>query len=467
MGAKLETGSSKPPRILVIDDQPDARRSLQRCLSQLGCTVETAPSGEAGLECIQQRHYDLVITDLVMPEMDGIAVIRSARRFDPQARVVVLTGHGSVQTAVEAMQEGAADYLTKPLRMDETRLVLNRTLQRGEAVGIESPRGNAKARPAIIADSKAMKKVLRLVQQIAGTNANVLVEGESGTGKELVARQIHDQSARRDRNFVCVNCAALTETLLANELFGHEAESFTGARKRKSGLVEGADQGTLFLDEIGETDASFQTAVLRVLQERELLRVGGTEPVNVDFRLIASTNKRLTEEVAAGRFREDLYYRLNVVSVHLPPLRQRKDDIPPMVKHFLQLYGEQENRPAPLLEPRALALLMDYDWPGNVRELENAVQRAVVLSPSGRIGPEQLPPMVQERTRTTRSSASASAPSRSLREAKEEFERDYLEQLLRETQGNVSQAATRAKVGRTYLHEKIRKLGLEPSTFRG
>ena len=371
-------------RILIVDDEVNARSALAELLRDEGYGVETAADGFKALPKLEEFAPDLLLTDLKMPGMDGIELMRKARERDPECVCVVMTAFGAVDSAVKAMREGAADYLTKPVNVDELSLVLARELERRR---LRAEAGHLHARLAerhsiqnIIGSSPAMQEVFETVLQVAPSRASVLITGESGTGKELVAAAIHQHSPRSKGPFVKLHCAALAETILESELFGHERGSFTGAVGRRDGRFQQADGGTLFLDEIGDISPAIQVKILRFLQEHEFERVGGNQTIKVDVRVVAATNRDLKKLVAEGKFREDLYYRLNVVSVEMPPLRTRPSDIPALAMHFLGKYARENDKTVSGFSDEALARLAAYEWPGNVRELENAIERAVVVS---------------------------------------------------------------------------------------
>jgi DNA-binding NtrC family response regulator len=386
-------------RVLVVDDEVNARTALAELLRDEGYDVETAADAFKGLGKHESFGPHVVITDLKMPGMDGIELVKKLRAAEEPAAVIVMTAFGAVETAVEAMRAGAVDYLTKPLNFDELLVVLDKALEQQELRReTRQLRQRVRERVApgnIVGDSPPMQRVFEIVDQVAPSRATVLITGESGTGKELVANALHQRSPRGSGPFIKLHCAALAESLLESELFGHERGSFTGAMARKDGRFQLADGGTLFLDEIGEISASIQVKLLRFLQEHEFERVGGTQTIRVDVRVIAATNRDLPEEIARGRFREDLYYRLNVVAIEMPPLRDRRSDIPALAKFFLDRYARDNAKSIEGFSPEAIELLTAYDWPGNVRELENAVERAVVLCNGPLIEPRQLPPNVR------------------------------------------------------------------------
>ncbi len=386
--------------LLIVDDDPSNLESLARIFRRERVEVMTATEGKEALSLLRKTRVSVVLTDLMMPSMNGLDLLRASKTVSPETEFILMTAFGTVETAVEAMKEGAWDFVTKPFKriqivkavrraLDRQTLVLENQALRAELEGSRRDR-------SIIGNSIAIRQTLDLVSQVAPSSATVLLTGESGTGKELVARAIHRGSAREKRPFIAVNCAALPETLLEAELFGHEKGAFTGASSQRQGRFELADQGTLFLDEIGETTPQLQVKLLRALQEGEFERVGGSRAVRVDVRVVAATNADLREEVKAGRFREDLFYRLNVIHVDLPPLRDRKDDVPLLAHHFLKKYAAKNAKEIGGITKAAIDQLMTWDWPGNVRELENAIERAVVLCRGDAIDIDELPPHIRQ-----------------------------------------------------------------------
>ena len=372
------------PQLLVVDDEAAALKNLSHLFQKEGYGVTACQSGQEGIQALRDREFDLVLTDLRMKGVDGLAVLRQARAAQPDGEVIVITGHATLDSAVAAMKEGAFHYIAKPYRLDEVRQVVRSAL---EVVALKRENRDLRRRlegyqgPVnLITEDLEMQRILETARQVAPTDCNILITGESGTGKELMARYLHLHSARAGQAFVAVNCGALQEELLANELFGHEKGAFTGADRQKPGLIEMAAGGTLFLDEIAEMSPAMQVKLLRVLQERELMRVGGTAPIGVDARFIAATNRDLQEGVANGRFRADLFFRLNVVNLTLPPLRDRRDDIPLLAWHFLKKFAQAMGKAVDDLAPETLALLVRHDYPGNVRELANLIERGVALA---------------------------------------------------------------------------------------
>jgi len=386
-------------RILVVDDEANARTALAELLRDEGFDVETAADAFKALGKHEAFGPHVVVTDLKMPGMDGIELVKKLRAMDDPPAVVVMTAFGAVDSAVDAMRAGAEQYLTKPLNFDELLVVLDKVLT-NQAMRRETAQLRKRVRDRVapgnmVGSSPPMQRVFEIVDQVAPSRATVLITGESGTGKELVANAIHQRSPRANGPFIKLHCAALAENLLESELFGHEKGSFTGAMARKDGRFSLADGGTLLLDEIGEISPSLQVKLLRFLQEHEFERVGGTQTIHVDVRVIAATNRNLREEVARGRFREDLFYRLNVVNIETPPLRERRSDVPAIAKFFLDRYAKDNGKPIETISPQALELLVAYDWPGNVRELENAIERAVVLTNGTELEARQLPASVR------------------------------------------------------------------------
>ena len=455
--------------VLVVDDEPVMRTYLERAIQRLGYEVVLARDAEEALARFAPRRFAMVLSDLRMPGSSGFELLDQLTAADPVTPVVIMTAFGSIDLAVEAVHRGATDFITKPVDLKHLELVLRRTLDRRAAdEELERLRPHADAREGLgelVGRSLPMKQVYALIDKVAGRDLTVLILGETGTGKELCARAIHEKSQRAQERFQVVNCAGLQETLLESELFGHEKGAFTGADKRKLGHFEVADGGTLFLDEVGESPPSVQAKLLRAIQEKEIVRVGGTDPIKVDVRILAATNRDLEAEVKAGRFREDLFYRLSAFPLHLAPLRERIEDVPLLIDTFLARDGGLKE-----LGVESALLLERYSWPGNVRQLENVIARAAVLAGDGPIELEHLPP---ELTAASASAASDGlAPDDTgfldlpLRAARERFERKYLERLLRRCGGNVSETARRAGMGRASLHEKINKLGLDPDSFR-
>jgi len=389
------SAGARKGRILIVDDEASARHALSEILSDEGYQVKMAGDGFRAIAAAQEFLPDLVLTDLKMPGMDGMGLLSRLKEIHPETSVVLMTAFGAVESAVQAMRAGASNYLTKPLNSDELLLVIDRCLEgvalRREARSLRDKLSERYDFSNIVGHSAEMRAVFKGVEQVAQSRATVLITGESGTGKELIASALHHNSERKERPFVKLHCAALAETLLESELFGHERGAFTGADRRRIGRFEQADGGTLFLDEIGEISAATQVKLLRVLQEHEFERVGGNQTVKVDVRLIAATNRDLKQQVALGKFREDLYYRLNVINLHLPPLRERPDDIPSLAMHFVRRFAAENDKTVDRIDPSAMRLLCAHRFPGNVRELENVIERAVVLVDGPAILPKHLP----------------------------------------------------------------------------
>jgi len=447
----------KQVTILVVDDEQVHRYMLCSMFREWGWKCVEADDGRTAVEAVAKAAFDAVLMDVRMAKMDGMEAFARIHALQPALPVVIMTAYSSVDDAVEAMKHGAHDYLTKPLDFDRLRLTLTRALDHHQ---VEEKRQQVKAKEqvdpvlssSIIGNSPPMQELLEMISYVAATEATVLITGESGTGKELVAAELHKNSDRHDGPFVKVNCAALAETLLESELFGHEKGAFTGADRRREGKFVQADGGTLFLDEIGETTQAMQVKLLRVLQEHELQRVGGEETIKVDVRILAATNRDLAAEVKAGNFREDLYYRLNVVTLFVPPLRERKGDIPLLVAHFVRKFAEKNRRTVEAVTPRCMELLVQYGWPGNVRELENAIERGVILMRGDQLSEKSLPLPIQKQEESEAGGGGA-APASSLQEA----ERLMILQTLEETGGNKSEAARRLGITRKTLQNKLQR----------
>ncbi len=445
--------------ILVVDDEASNRLSMERILQREGYAVLSAANGAEGLALLRKESVALLLTDLKMPGMSGIELLKAARKLVPGVEVIVLTAYGTVETAVGAMKEGAYDFISKPLKRIELLNAVKNALEK-QALSSENrrlrERLEAEGDRGIIGTSSSMRKVLELVSQVAPSSASVLIEGASGTGKELIAQAIHDLSPRRTRRFVKLSLAALPETLVESELFGYEAGAFTGAAGRREGRFELADGGSLFLDEVGEMSPALQVKLLRVLQEGEFERLGGTRTISVDVRIVAATNKNLEEEVAAKRFREDLYYRLNVIKIQLPPLCERGEDIPLLVNHFLRVYARKNERPFKAMSREAMELLMRHPWPGNVRELENTIERAVVLSLHDEIRPEDLPATLRGGMKTAARELCfpVGTPIR-------EVELTLIRETLRYTDGDKNLAAHLLGINPRTIYRKLEEIGTD------
>ncbi|MDE3019274.1 MAG: sigma-54-dependent Fis family transcriptional regulator [Nitrospirota bacterium] len=444
--------------ILIVDDEPDMRALLKDVLEERGHRVQVASNGREALKKLAEEEYSVVLTDLRMKEMQGIELLAEIKRTHPDINVILMTAFGSVESAIEAMKQGAYDYLTKPVKTEELVLVMEKALReaalRREVGRLRREVHKEYSFHQILGKSKPMQQVFDLIRRVADSPTNVLITGESGTGKELVAKAIHYNSERRDAPFVPVNCAAIPEALLESELFGHMKGAFTDAKGDKRGLFEEAQKGTLFLDEISELPLMLQAKILRAIQEREIRRVGATRSMPVDVRIIAATNLHLAEEVKAKRFREDLYYRLNVIEIHLPPLRERREDIPMLVEAFLKKCAEASHKNLRGMNETALALLMDYTWPGNVRELENVIERAVTLARGEKIVPDDLPPAIQG-ARGDRAVIDEAA-ERILPLA--DVEKEYILRILEKTGGNKYQAAQTLGIDRKTLYRKLAEI---------
>jgi len=459
-------------QVLIVDDEPNLRKILSAQLTRDGYDVMTAEDGEQGLALLREHHIDLVITDLKMPKVDGMTLLKKALEEEPELPVVLVTAHGTIDTAVEALKSGAFDFVTKPFDKDEVRQIVAKALKTRELRGADAtstPTART-ARFGIIGTSPSITDLYAILERVADTPTTVLITGESGTGKELVARALHEHSSRKGKPFIKVNCAAIPKELIESELFGYERGAFTGAVTSKPGRFELANGGTLFLDEIGEIPIEMQVKLLRALQESEFERVGGIKTIHVDVRLVAATNRDLKKLIAAGAFREDLFYRLNVVPIHLPALRERTGDIPLLVEHFLARFNERLRKKVEGVEGEATTHLVEYPWPGNIRELENVVERAVLFCDTQKIRASDLPPDI----RGVPATASVPPPEADLQAAlagegglKEHvkvamsrLEKELVSRALQQTSGNVTHAARLLKISRKGLQLKMKELGL-------
>ncbi|WP_455156916.1 sigma-54-dependent transcriptional regulator [Treponema socranskii] len=446
--------------ILIIDDEKNICEGLGAAFEMEGYEVRLAANGKEGLDLIAKGDIDLVITDLRMDGISGEEVLRRVTTETPGIPVIVLTGHGSIDAAVDAMRNGAYDFLTKPLNLDRLSMLVKRALERRELslqhTQLKAEVSNTHTLDNMIGKSGEMQKVFTLIKKVAPTKASVLITGESGVGKELVADAIHNLSPRSAHEMIKVHCAALSETLLESELFGHEKGAYTGAEKMQKGRFELAHESTIFLDEIGEVNASVQVKLLRVLQDHKIIRVGGEKTIDIDVRVIAATNRDMEKEVKEGRFREDLYYRLNVVHIAVPPLRERRDDIPLLLNAFLKEYAKENGKNVTGIDNRARALLYKYDWPGNIRELRNCIESAVVMCGGNEITPEDLPPTV---------SASIAAPSITIPVGTtlDDAEKAIICENLAANKGNKSKTADILGIGRKTLHRKLQEYGVGES----
>jgi DNA-binding NtrC family response regulator len=463
-------GPANPLTILVVDDEELLAKSCKQILSSEGYHVITETRGKLALELIRRQQPDVILTDLMLPDMDGMALLRESRQIAPDSLIIMITGFATVDSSVEAIQAGAYDYIPKPFTATQLRILIGRAAQQ-----VRLARDNAQLRDQlkqrhsfenIIGTGDAMQKVFSVITRVAPTEANVFVSGESGTGKELIARAIHASSRRSDNAFVAINCAALPEHLLESELFGHERGAFTGADGQHRGLLETANGGTFFLDEICEMTVELQAKLLRVIQERRIRRVGGEGEIPVDLRLISATNQDPERSVREGLFRQDLYFRLNVVPIKLPPLRARSEDVPTLVQHFLRHFAKQYDRPNLRISPEAIRMMRAYTWPGNVRELQNVMERIVSLSmPGEQIGPDDLPEEILGRNGGGGISQYTVSADRPYHEAKAEamavFEQEYLKDLLARHSGNISRAAREAGMDRKTIHRMLSKYEME------
>jgi two-component system response regulator AtoC len=444
---------AKKAKVVVADDEAIVRQALCDWLAEIGHQVLVAENGPQALDIIRKEKPTVLITDLVMPGMDGIELMKRAKEVIPDLEVIIVTAYGSIPTAINAIREGAYDYIEKPFCPERAELLIEKLMEhrrlREENLALQQKLEERYRFENIIAKSPPMQKVIEVIKVVAKSNATVLITGETGTGKELVARAIHSQSYRRDQPFVAVSCAALPESLLESELFGHEKGSFTGAYARKQGKFEVANRGTLFLDEIGEMSANIQVHLLRVLEEKEFNRVGGNEPIKVDVRVISATNRSMKEAIARGKFREDLYYRLNVVNIELPPLRKRTEDIPLLAEHFLKSFTLENRKEITGFSPQATDFLLKHGWPGNVRELENAVERAVILAQDAVIG-------VSDLSQQEPVGAGPTSPASNLKQV----EKKHIQAVLAETGGNYTEAARILGISRMTLYNKAKAYGL-------
>jgi DNA-binding NtrC family response regulator len=438
----------KRPKILVVDDEDIVRESLRDWLDGVGYKVDIAESGDKALKIIKQKKIKIMIADLIMPGINGIELMKKAREIVPTISTVIITAHGTIQTAITAIREGAYDYVEKPFCPEKVELLIRNLVEHQDLVEENiSLRRKIEDRfhfEGIIAKSPKMLKIIELVKTVAPANATILIIGKTGTGKEVIARAIHHQSPRRNRPFIATSCAALPESLLESELFGHEKGSFTGAVERKKGKFEAGDKGTLFLDEIGEINANTQIHLLRALEEKKITRVGGNEEINVDVRIIAATNRNLKTMVTQGKFREDLYYRLNVVTIDLPPLKDRMEDILPLAEHFLKKYAEENNKRIKSFSDDVVKFMLNYSWPGNVRELENMIERGVILSKNTAITLGELPQDIIHPTPVEGKTVEA-------------VTRNHIINVLEETKGNISKAANILGIRRMTLYNKLKK----------
>jgi two-component system nitrogen regulation response regulator NtrX len=452
--------------ILIIDDEQSIRESLKGILQDEGFRTLFAESGEEGLALLKEESPDLVLLDIWLPGIDGLETLQNIRQDFPELLVIMMSGHGTIETAVKATKLGAYDFIEKPLSLEKVLLCIENAMKVGQLV--EENR-SLKAKIAkeyeMIGNSPAIRHLKEQIAIAAPTSGWVLITGENGTGKELVARATHNLSKRRDKPFVEVNCAAIPEELIESELFGHEKGAFTGATAMRKGKFDQAHSGTLFLDEIGDMSLKTQAKILRILQEHKFERVGGSRTIEVDVRVIAATNKDLEEEIRMGNFRQDLYYRLNVLPFHVPPLRDRKEDIPLLARHFLAYFCNKEGLPPKTMERATLEALADYPWPGNVRELKNLIERLVIMTREETITtadlPESVKPKSAARTALRSATVAGTSDAATFKEAREEFEKEFILQKLEEFEGNISRTAEAIDIERSNLHRKIKAFGIE------
>ncbi len=446
----------KKTKLLVVDDEEIVRESLCDWLSSVGYKVLTASCADEALDIIKNKKVKIMIADLIMPGIDGIELMKKAREIVPTISTVIITAHGTIQTAITAMREGAYDFIEKPFCPEKVELVIRNLVEHHnlieENISLRQKVEDRHSFEGIIAKSPRMIKIFELIKTVAPTNTTILITGESGTGKEVVARAIHRQSHRYNKPFIVTSCAALPETLLESELFGYEKGSFTGAVEQRKGKFEAADKGTLFLDEIGEIDANTQVHLLRALEEKKITRIGSNEEIDVDVRIITATNRNLRTLIQQEKFREDLYYRLNVVTIDLPPLRSRREDILPLAEHFLKQYSKQNNSPVKTFSPEAVEFILNYDWPGNVRELENMVERGIVLSKDKAITLSEFP---QELT------SSNPADGKTL----EALEKNHIRKVLEENDGNIVRSAKILGIHRMTLSNKLKKYNISANNL--
>lgn len=452
-------------RVLIVDDERNMRHMLQTMLNKEGYFAETASNGSEALSTMDEIDFDFILCDIKMPEMDGMTFLNSAKERFPDKTFIMMSAYGTIDTALEAMKKGAYDYISKPFKTDEVLLTLKKAKEREELkeenlvlqdrlkkIEQKYSFGN------IVARSEAMASVFDLVDRVADHKTTVLITGESGTGKELIAKEIHSRGSRSTSNLVAVNCAGIPENLLESELFGYKKGAFTDAAKDKPGLFTQANKGTIFLDELGEMPISLQAKLLRVLQEEEITPLGGTMPENIDVRVVAATSKDLEHEVGEGRFREDLFYRINVMTIHLPPLRERRGDIPLLVGHFIDIFNKKLNKNLEGLSSEAMALLMRHDWSGNIRELENVIERAIILAKERLLTPSDLPPSIVNGDSI--GSSIEAGQTLSIKKATRRIEEELIKKVLQITDGNKSKAAKILEISRPILIAKIKEFGI-------
>lgn len=457
--------SVNKPKILIVDDDPGHLTTLNTVIKSWGYTVETADDGISAVRMVKSEQVDLILMDVRMTQMSGIEALEQIKIYNPAIPVIIMTAYSSVSSAVEAIKSGAYDYLMKPLDFEVLKLTIERA---SEHAGLKAENKMLREHlrtdydiSNIIGRSEPMKNLLEMMSMVAPSDTTVLITGESGTGKELIARSLHFNSPRKDKPLVVVNCAAIAETLLESELFGHEKGSFTGADKRRTGRFMQANRGTIFLDEIGEMSSTMQAKLLRVLQEKEIQRVGGDETINVDVRILAATNRNLESEVENGNFREDLFYRLNVMALNVPTLKDRREDIPLLAQHFLDRYAKKNRKTVKGFVPLAMDMLVNYDWPGNVRELENAVERAIILMTGEHITEKQLPLNITKKYSALDQAPTAGGQILDGTRSLSDLEKEAILATIDASDGNKAEAARRLGITRKTLHNKLKTYGLK------
>ncbi len=447
------------PSILIVEDEKTARSNLEYIFKKEGYRVTAVDSGEKAIHELEHGEFDLILTDLKLHKVDGLEVLERTRELQPEAEVIIVTGYATVESAVEAMKKGAYDYISKPYKLDEVKVLARKALEK-RLLKKEVRELRKKIEettdlgPVIIGKSEKINHLMKLIEHIAPADCNVLIVGETGTGKELFAKAIHYKSERKNKPFVAINCGAFTEELLANELFGHEKGAFTGAHTTKKGLLEVANDGTIFLDEIGEMPPAMQVKLLRVIQERKLIRVGGTSEIPLNIRILAATNRNLAHDVKIGRFRQDLYYRLNVITIHVPALTERKEDIPLLCQYFMEKYAKHQKKEISEISQEVIDILMNYEFPGNVRELENIMERAVTLCQGNKIEVLHLPPDLQQLTLRVPRQYPKELPTL------EEYEKDYILWVLKKVKWNKTKAAQILGIDRVSLWRRLKKWNL-------
>jgi len=454
-------------RILVVDDDSTILKLLFKYLTSLSYKVEVVTTGKQAIAKLNEEYYDIVLLDLKLPDDDGISILEKIKNYDDQISVIIMTGYGKVESAVKAMKKGADDYLLKPFNsMEELAMAIRRTLDykelKYECAFLKEQLNFSLGMNNMVGKSKKMKELFKLIHKVAPLNSTVLIQGESGTGKELVARAIHQNSNRAKGLFIALNCGAIPYNLLESELFGYEKGAFTGAETTKKGYFEFAQGGTILLDEISEMDASLQVKLLRVLQDKHFHRIGGREEIIANVRIIASTNKDLEKEVLENRFRKDLYYRINVIKINVPPLRERREDIPLLVFYFLEKYSKEFGKNITNISPRVMNTFLNYQWEGNVRELENVIEHAVAMAEKNEILPQDIPKEIFYFS-TNEKISSKTIP---YEDAKRQFEQNYLRRALEETGGNIAEASKITLIPRQNIYEKIKKFGIDANIYR-